>query len=113
MNLNRRLGKLFSVIVALALSCHSASTYASVLPTDRHSLMGLSGVVVMISLNAGQSDALLEGRGISEQQLRTEVELRLRRSGIPVLDSSASENAPRPVLLMMVVAKPGDVLRLL
>lgn len=50
---------------------------------DSDSLRGLSGV----SVDLDKLDPAVERDGLTVQQVRTEVELRLRRSGIPVLST--------------------------
>jgi hypothetical protein len=75
---------LLSLVVALFLNLTAT---AQKVPTvdDRGSLRGLPGFNVLIE---SKHDAAAEMRGLTESQLQTDVELRLRKAGIRVLTLS-------------------------
>jgi len=63
------------------------------------SLRGLRGVEVLIEI--GDSDA--EKAGLTKSQLQTDVEVELRKAGIPVLTDDKRQNTPgKPILYVNV-----------
>jgi hypothetical protein len=61
-------------------------------------LTGLKGVWVFVGVNSGA-----EGAGVTKDQLRTDVELRLRRNGIKVLTMDEARGTPGAPFFYMQV----------
>ena len=63
---------------------------ASDSPRDRATLKGLKGVVVIVE----SLEAVVERDGLTASQLQTDVELRLRQSGIRVIEAAGDPDVP-------------------
>jgi hypothetical protein len=72
--------------IAMVLACHDLSAAQAANPYERESLRGLPGVYVIIEAIA--SDAQTDG--LTQEVIRTSVELILRSNGIRVLTESES-----------------------
>src|SRR5688572_26765777 len=78
-------------------------------PIEKETLKGLSGVYVF--LNLSEDSASLEKDGLTETQIRTDVEIRLRKAGIRVLTiEEAKELARRPALSVTLLASKSEAL---
>lgn len=74
---------------------------------ERATLRGLPGVFVFIDTVKGD----LEKDGLTEQQLQTDVEVRLRKAGIRVLTvEEVRESESKPALVVSVIALKSDPL---
>lgn len=72
-------------------------------PLERATLKGLSGVNVF--LNLSEDNPSLEKDGLTESQIQTDVEIRLRKAGIRVLTVEETKELPRrPVLSVTLLA---------
>ena len=95
--------------VALTLSILSATTAfaQSEEIRQRETLRGLPGVFVLLE----GLGADIKRDGLTEEQLRTDVEIRLRRAGIRVLtEREAKESPMKPLLLITVKSLKSDPL---
>ena len=73
----------------------------------RETLRGLPGVCVVIEALGAD----IKKDGLTEEQLRTDVEVRLRRAGIRVLTlDEVKESSIKPSLLVEVTALKSDAL---
>lgn len=78
-------------------------------PLEKESLKGLSGVHVFLNLT--EDSPSLEKDGLTEAQIRTDVELRLRKAGIRVLTIEEARELPRrPVLSVTLLASKSEAL---
>jgi hypothetical protein len=91
------------LVLAVLLFC--STRLMAQLPDQRDSLKRLYPVVV--GVQTLDNDARPEG--LSIQQIRTDVELRLRRSGVPISEDKSDGNPAYPQLYVGAdVAKYGD-----
>jgi hypothetical protein len=79
MTLRRRTHTL-SVLSALLLGC-GAQVFAGDSPQERETLKGIKGLVVAVEALPAEA----AGSGLTDDQLQTDVELRLRRAGINIM----------------------------
>ena len=78
-------------------------------PLEKESLKGLSGVYVFLNLT--EDSPSLEKDGLTETQIRTDVEIRLRKAGIRVLTIEEAKELPRrPVLSVALLASRSEAL---
>jgi len=97
------LGKLGVILVGLAIFSY-AEAWAD--EEERRTLRGLKGVYVSIADLTPESGEI----GLTQDQLRTDVELRLRKAGIKVLTQQDFYSAKgKPYLLISVGCKKGEV----
>lgn len=96
-----------SVVIVGTLLCGSQREAAADDETDRATLRGLAGVGVVVEPLGKE----IERDGLTAAQIQTDVELRLRRSGIHVLSIAENRNAPgMPFLSVRVnVLKQKDI----
>ena len=72
-----------AIAIAARLLLHPALAHAD----ERASLAGLNRVTVLVDVNNGEKDdAQIVKAGLTMIQLRTDTELRLRKSGVQVVD---------------------------
>ncbi len=83
----------------MALICVAASTAIADDEIERKTLVGLGGVQVAI----GEIGPEAERKGFARSTIQTDVELRLRQAGIPVLSKAQSTATPGSPLLSVVV----------
>ena len=82
------------MLATLLCAPPQASQGATLGEVQRPTLRGLQGVVVLVNIPPETRETL-----VSKGVLQTDVELRLRRNGIRVVDSTKGEKTPgRPVL---------------
>ena len=78
-------------------------------PLERETLKGLSGVYVFINLTEGSPS--LEKDGLTESQIQTDLEIRLRKAGIRVLTVEEAKDLPRrPALSVALLASKNEAL---
>jgi hypothetical protein len=78
-------------------------------PLEKESLKGLSGVYVFLNLT--EDSPSLEKDGLTETQIRTDVEIRLRKAGIRVLTIEEAKELPRrPALSVTLLASKSEAL---
>jgi hypothetical protein len=93
---------LIVVIVACGLMCAATAARAQ----NASMLVGLRGVEVRAAIHWSDMPA----GAVTEASLRTEVELELRRAGVPVLSAPDARVTPgRPVLVLDLVCVRGSV----
>ncbi|MBC8029265.1 MAG: hypothetical protein H7Z16_04065 [Pyrinomonadaceae bacterium] len=98
---------LFVVIVLLFASVSVCAQSND--PLEKESLKGLSGVYVF--LNLSEDSPSLEKDGLTETQIRTDVEIRLRKAGIRVLTIEETKVvARRPALSVTLLASKSEAL---
>jgi hypothetical protein len=77
--------------------------------SKRESLKGLSGVYVFLNLT--EDSPSLEKDGLTETQIRTDVEIRLRKAGIRVITIEEAKELPRrPVFSITILASKSEAL---
>jgi hypothetical protein len=81
-----KLPAILLIILLLFLTCHSVA-----LPANPKSLKGIKGIYVLIE---ELPESLKSKTGLTEDQLRTDVELKLRLAGISVVSESESLYIP-------------------
>ncbi len=87
------------VVMVMALACLDLSTAQATTPEERESLRGLTGVSVVIE----EINPDAQADGLSEEDVRTDVEFILRSSGIRVLTVSEIIKTPaQPYLYVRV-----------
>ena len=100
---------LFVGILALLL-LHNANVIAqSNDPLERETLKDLSGVNVIVNIT--EESPSLEKDGLTQSQIQTDIEIRLRKAGIRVLTIEEAKESPRrPLLFIALLASKSDAL---
>ncbi len=96
MNTYKRIGIVIGVVVVCAL----VKLEALALSDDTKRLRGLNGVGVVVEKIAPQ----VEREGLSQTQLRTDMEVKLRLAGIRVLSEQETSRMPSQPLLYLNVS---------
>jgi len=100
--------RIFFVVMMLLFARISALPQSND-PLEKESLKGLSGVHVYLNLT--EDSPSLEKDGLTEAQIRTDVEIRLRKAGIRVLTIDEAKELPRrPVLSVTLLASKNEAL---
>jgi hypothetical protein len=101
--------KRISFVVILLLFANFPVFPQSNDPLEKESLRGLSGVNVF--LNVTEDSPSLEKDGLTNTQIRTDVEIRLRKAGVRVLTIEEVRQLPRrPVLSVTLLASKSEAL---
>ena len=97
------------MLAGLVLTCPAGfQAFGGDSELDRRTLRGLQGVAVMVETIAAEA----ERDGLPKRQVQTDVELRLRQSGIHVLSLAEGLTTPgRPYLYIHVAAAKRDGMR--